>query len=76
MHARFGLAPLHGALLLVFAGSIAERREAPVEPVWDGSNIYTITVNATLIFLFLSFTVPIVAGYFAIGTAFDRLESK
>jgi amino acid transporter len=34
-----------------------------------GSNIYTITVNATLIFLFLSFTVPIVAGFFAIGTA-------
>ena len=32
-----------------------------------GSNIYTITVNATLIFLFLSFTVPIVAGFFAIG---------
>jgi len=32
-----------------------------------GSNIYTITVNATLIFLFLSFTVPIVAGAFAIG---------
>ena len=34
-----------------------------------GSNIYTITVNATLIFLFLSFTVPIGAGFFAIGTA-------
>lgn len=34
-----------------------------------GSNIYTITVNATLIFLFLSFTVPITAGFFAIGTA-------
>jgi hypothetical protein len=34
-----------------------------------GSNIYTITVNATLIFLFLSFMVPIVAGFFAIGTA-------
>ena len=33
-----------------------------------GSNIYTITVNATLIFLFLSFTVPIAAGFFAIGT--------
>jgi amino acid transporter len=32
-----------------------------------GTNIYTITVNATLIFLFLSFTVPIVAGFFAIG---------
>ena len=32
-----------------------------------GSNIYTITVNATLIFLFLSFTVPIVAGAIAIG---------
>ena len=34
-----------------------------------GTNIYTLTVNATLIFLFLSFTVPIVAGFFAIGTA-------
>ena len=33
-----------------------------------GANIYTLTVNATLIFLFLSFTVPIVAGFFAIGT--------
>lgn len=33
-----------------------------------GTNIYTITVNATLIFLFLSFTVPIVAGFFTIGT--------
>jgi amino acid transporter len=32
-----------------------------------GTNIYTITVNATLIFLFLSFTVPIIAGFFAIG---------
>jgi len=32
-----------------------------------GTNIYTLTVNATLIFLFLSFTVPIVAGAFAIG---------
>jgi amino acid transporter len=34
-----------------------------------GTNIYTIVVNATLIFLFLSFTVPIVAGFFAIGTS-------
>jgi len=34
-----------------------------------GTNIYTITVNATLIFLFLSFTVPIAAGFFAIGTS-------
>ena len=33
-----------------------------------GSNIYTITVNATLIFLFLSFIVPIMAGFSAIGT--------
>ena len=33
-----------------------------------GSNIYTITVNATLIFLFLSFTVPIAIGFFVIGT--------
>ncbi|MEO5807380.1 amino acid permease [Devosia sp.] len=33
-----------------------------------GTNIYTLVVNATLIFLFLSFTVPIVAGFFAIGT--------
>jgi amino acid transporter len=34
-----------------------------------GTNIYTIAVNATLIFLFLSFTVPIALGFFAIGTA-------
>jgi amino acid transporter len=33
-----------------------------------GTNIYTLTVNATLIFVFLSFAVPIVAGFFAIGT--------
>jgi amino acid transporter len=33
-----------------------------------GTNIYTIVVNATLIFLFLSFTVPIALGFFAIGT--------
>jgi len=34
-----------------------------------GTNIYTIVVNATLIFLFLSFTVPIALGFFTIGTA-------
>lgn len=34
-----------------------------------GTNIYTIVVNATLIFLFLSFTVPIALGFFAIGTS-------
>ena len=34
-----------------------------------GTKIYTIVVNATLIFLFLSFTIPIALGYFAIGTA-------
>ena len=34
-----------------------------------GTNIYTIVVNSTLIFLFLSFTVPIALGFFAIGTA-------
>jgi len=34
-----------------------------------GTNIYTIVVNATLIFLFLSFAIPIALGYFAIGTA-------
>ena len=33
-----------------------------------GTNIYTIVVNATLIFLFLSFTVPIAIGFFVIGT--------
>jgi amino acid transporter len=33
-----------------------------------GTNIYTIVVNSTLIFLFLSFTVPIALGFFAIGT--------
>ena len=34
-----------------------------------GTNIYTIVVNATLIFLFLSFSVPIAIGFFVIGTA-------
>jgi amino acid transporter len=33
-----------------------------------GTNIYTIVVNSTLIFLFLSFTVPIALGFFTIGT--------
>lgn len=35
----------------------------------DGTSIYVIVVNSTLIFLFLSFTVPLVAGMFAYGTA-------
>ena len=35
----------------------------------DGSSIYVIVVNSTLIFLFLSFTIPLVAGLFAYGTA-------
>ena len=34
-----------------------------------GTSIYLIVVNSTLIFLFLSFTVPLVAGMFAYGTA-------
>lgn len=34
-----------------------------------GTNIYTIVVNATLVFLFLSFTIPIALGFFAIGTS-------
>src|SRR4029079_2206259 len=34
-----------------------------------GTNIYTIVVNSTLIFLFLSFTLPIARGFFAIGTS-------
>ncbi|NBO20876.1 MAG: amino acid permease [Rhodobacteraceae bacterium] len=32
-----------------------------------GTNIYTIVVNSTLIFLFLSFTVPLVCGAIAFG---------
>jgi amino acid transporter len=32
-----------------------------------GTNIYTIVVNSTLVFLFLSFTVPLVAGAIAFG---------
>ena len=35
----------------------------------DGTSIYVIVVNSTLVFLFLSFTVPLVAGFFAYGTA-------
>jgi amino acid transporter len=34
-----------------------------------GTNIYTIVVNSTLIFLFLSFIVPIVLGMMTYGTA-------
>ena len=33
-----------------------------------GTNIYTIVVNSTLVFLFLSFTIPIVLGMMAFGT--------
>ncbi len=33
------------------------------------TSIYVIVVNSTLVFLFLSFTVPLVAGMFAYGTA-------
>jgi amino acid transporter len=33
------------------------------------TSIYVIVVNSTLVFLFLSFTVPLVAGIFAYGTA-------
>jgi amino acid transporter len=34
-----------------------------------GTSIYVIVVNSTLVFLFLSFTVPLIAGFFAYGTA-------
>jgi amino acid transporter len=34
----------------------------------DGASIYVIVVNSTLVFLFLSFTVPLIAGLFAYGT--------
>jgi amino acid transporter len=34
-----------------------------------GTNLYTIVVNSTLVFLFLSFIIPIMAGMFAYGTA-------
>ncbi|MER8380163.1 amino acid permease [Mesorhizobium sp. M0142] len=34
-----------------------------------GTNIYTIVVNSTLVFLFLSFTIPIALGMMAFGTA-------
>lgn len=34
-----------------------------------GTNIYTIVVNSTLIFLFLSFIIPLVLGAMAYGTA-------
>jgi amino acid transporter len=33
----------------------------------DGTSIYVIVVNSTLVFLFLSFTVPLVAGAMAFG---------
>ena len=34
-----------------------------------GTSIYVIVVNSTLVFLFLSFSVPLIAGFFAYGTA-------
>jgi amino acid transporter len=34
-----------------------------------GTNIYTIVVNSTLVFLFLSFIIPLVLGMLAYGTA-------
>jgi amino acid transporter/predicted flap endonuclease-1-like 5' DNA nuclease len=34
-----------------------------------GTNIYTIVVNSTLIFLFLSFIIPLMLGMFAYGTS-------
>ncbi len=34
----------------------------------DGTSIYVIVVNSTLVFLFLSFTIPLVAALFAYGT--------
>ncbi|RUV39625.1 MULTISPECIES: amino acid permease [unclassified Mesorhizobium] len=34
-----------------------------------GTNIYTIVVNSTLVFLFLSFIIPIMLGMMAFGTA-------
>ena len=35
----------------------------------DGTSIYVIVVNSTLVFLFLSFTLPLIAGAMAYGTA-------
>ena len=35
----------------------------------DGTSIYVIVVNSTLVFLFLSFTIPLVAGLMTYGTA-------
>jgi amino acid transporter len=35
----------------------------------EGTSIYVIVVNSTLVFLFLSFTVPLIAGAMAYGTA-------
>ena len=34
---------------------------------FGGTNLYTIVVNSTLVFLFLSFTIPLVAGALAFG---------
>jgi amino acid transporter len=33
----------------------------------EGTSIYVIVVNSTLVFLFLSFTIPLVAAFFAFG---------
>ncbi len=37
--------------------------------VVDGLNIYTIVVNSTLVFLFLSFAIPLLCGMLAYGTS-------
>jgi amino acid transporter len=34
---------------------------------FGGTNLYTIVVNSTLVFLFLSFIIPIMCGFFAYG---------
>ena len=35
----------------------------------EGTSIYVIVVNSTLVFLFLSFTIPLVAAMLVYGTA-------
>jgi amino acid transporter len=49
--------------------SVSPSFRTPVTAIWTATVLYVIVVNSTLVFLFLSFTVPLVAGLFAYGTS-------
>ena len=75
---RDGGLPFSGALK-----SVSKTYRTPVNAIWVGSilaviftaftSIYTVIVSVTVIFLFLSFAVPIVAGAFAFGKKWNKM---